>query len=92
MTGLALIDEGNEQLLHTRAIEIIEKINSLERNSSREEKRAIQWIDTLEVPRHKLKGELMKFWADKRTKNWGLNTESANCTSKSTIMCPTHYR
>ena len=66
MTGLPAIDERNDQLRFTRALEILEKIVALEDSAKEQEKRAVVWIDSFGFSREDLRTELQKHWAQKQ--------------------------
>lgn len=66
MTGLPAIDEANEQLRFTRALEILDKAIELESGSSPDEKKAQMFLDKIEGTRKELKAAITKHWAMKR--------------------------
>lgn len=46
MTGLPSIDNSNDTLRHTRALEIVEKINNLYSTWNDTEKKSVEWFFT----------------------------------------------
>lgn len=66
MTGLPAIDESNEQLRFTRAIEILEKATNLYDTANATEKKGMEFLNSFGTDMKTLTTELQKFWASYR--------------------------
>lgn len=66
MTGLPAIDETNDQLRFTRALEILEKIISLKDSSTPAELKALEWANRLSTDLPTFRTSFMKHWSEKR--------------------------
>lgn len=66
MTGLPPVDMNNEHLRFARALEILDKIISIDKISNDHQRKEVLWIDDLGFPRAELRAALINFWYNKK--------------------------